>query len=164
MGAAVTHFEINARDARRQQEFYGTLFDWKIDTNNPLQYGMVDTGLKIGIGGGVGQASDQTPACVTFYVQVEDVQAYLDRALRLGGKVILPFTEIPNMVTLAMFADPEGNVIGLVKGPQSDPKPEGKPRARRQAAKKRVRKAAKKRVRKAPRRKAGKARRRKRSR
>ena len=156
MGAAVTHFEINARDAKRLQEFYGTLFDWKIDANNPMQYGLVDTGLKIGIGGGVGQSSEQTPAAVTFYVQVEDVQAYLDRALRLGGRVVVPFTEIPDMVTMAMFADPEGNVIGLVKGPQSDPKPERKPRARRKTAKKRVRKA--------PRRKAGKAHRRRRSR
>jgi predicted enzyme related to lactoylglutathione lyase len=140
MGAAVTHFEINARDTKRLQDFYGTLFDWKIDTSNPLNYGMVDTGLAIGIGGGIGQAGDQAPACATFYVQVEDVQAYLDRAIRLGGKVVVPFTEIPDMVTMAKFADPEGNLIGLVKGPQSVPKPAGKPRARRKSARKPARK------------------------
>jgi predicted enzyme related to lactoylglutathione lyase len=27
----------------------------------------------------------------------------------------VPVTEIPNMVTFAQFADPQGNVVGLVK-------------------------------------------------
>ena len=34
----------------------------------------------------------------------------------MGGKVLMPPTEIPNVVTLAMFADPDGNAIGLIKG------------------------------------------------
>ena len=49
------------------------------------------------------------------YVEVNDLQAYLDKAEKLGGKTIMPPTEIPDQVTLAMFTDPEGNVIGLVK-------------------------------------------------
>jgi predicted enzyme related to lactoylglutathione lyase len=53
---------------------------------------------------------------VTIYVQVPDLQAALDQAVALGGKVLMPPTEIPGVVTLAMFADPEGNVIGLTKG------------------------------------------------
>src|SRR5574341_770127 len=32
-----------------------------------------------------------------------------------GGKTIVPVTEIPGMVTFAQFADPEGNVVGIVK-------------------------------------------------
>jgi uncharacterized protein len=44
-----------------------------------------------------------------------DPQAYLDRIERVGGKTIVPVTEIPDMVTFAQFADPEGNVVGLVK-------------------------------------------------
>ena len=28
----------------------------------------------------------------------------------------MPVTEIPNMVTFALFADPEGHVVGVVKG------------------------------------------------
>ncbi len=53
---------------------------------------------------------------MTFYAQVDDLQGYLDKAERLGGKTVLPPTEIPDTVTLAMFTDPEGNLIGLVKG------------------------------------------------
>ena len=135
MGAAVVHFEITARDTKRAQDFYGTLFDWKIDTNNPLNYGLVATGLKMGIGGGIGPTSEGSIPQATFYVQVEDVKGYLDKVVRLGGRVVIPETVIPNMVTFAQFADPEGNIIGLLEGPQVDP-PEPKKSPRKTAKKK----------------------------
>jgi len=50
----------------------------------------------------------------SVYVQVEDPQAALDKAESLGGKTVLPVMTIPNTVTLALFADPEGHVVGLV--------------------------------------------------
>lgn len=116
MGAPVVHWEINARDARRLQKFYATLFDWTIDTENPLRYGMVLTKAGTGINGGIGQNDPFTPAPgVTFYVEVGDAEAALDRAVSLGAKIITPVTEIPGMVTFALFQDPEGNVIGLLK-------------------------------------------------
>ena len=123
MGAAVTHFEINAKDAKRAQDFYSGLFDWKIRLDPTNNYGLIDTGLKMGIGGGIGQAQEGSITTVTFYVQVEDVQKYLDKALSMGAKLIMPVTVIPDMVTFAQFADPEGNIIGLAQGPQTDPKP-----------------------------------------
>jgi predicted enzyme related to lactoylglutathione lyase len=85
-------------------------------------YGMINTGVKMGIGGGIGQVTENVAPHTMFYVQVEDVQSYLDKAVSLGGKVTVPLTEVPNMVTFAQFADPDGNVVGLVKGPQSPPK------------------------------------------
>ncbi len=126
MAAPVVHFEVNARDAKRAQEFYAELFGWKINTNNPIGYGVVDTGLKMGINGGIGQIEGDKPPFVTFYAQVEDPQAYLDKAVSLGATVITPVTEIPNMITYALFSDPEGNRVGVVKGPQSLPR--AKPR------------------------------------
>ncbi|MBI4234591.1 MAG: VOC family protein [Chloroflexi bacterium] len=110
----VVHFEIMGKDAKKTQAFYSNLFGWKIDSNNPMQYGLVDTGVKGAIGGGVGADEDGKPA-VRFFVEVHDLQAYLKRAQQLGGKTIMPPTEIPNMVTMAMFVDPDGNVIGLVE-------------------------------------------------
>jgi len=53
------------------------------------------------------------------YAQVDDLQAALERAERLGGKTILPPTEVPGGPKLAMFADPAGNVTGLVLGKQA---------------------------------------------
>ena len=49
-----------------------------------------------------------------FYVQVDDVKAYLDKAIQLGGKTLVPPVDIPTG-TFAWFADPEGNTVGLWK-------------------------------------------------
>jgi predicted enzyme related to lactoylglutathione lyase len=54
-------------------------------------------------------------AWASLLVSVEDPQAALDRAEELGGRTIMPVTELPQ-VTIALFADPEGHVIGLAKG------------------------------------------------
>lgn len=53
MGQPVVHWEIGAKDARRLQDFYAKLFDWKIDANNAMNYGMVETGGQGGINGGI---------------------------------------------------------------------------------------------------------------
>ena len=111
----VVHWEIQSNQAEKVQEFFAKLFDWHVDANNPMNYGMVDTHAEGGINGGIGPTGGGTNQ-VTFYVQVDDLQAYLDKSESLGGKTIMPPTEIPDVVTLAMFADPEGNVIGMVNG------------------------------------------------
>lgn len=111
----VVHFEIMGGEGKALQAFYRSLFDWHVDADNPMNYGMVDTHTEgQGIGGGIGGEPDGH-ARVTVYVEVSDLQATLDRAERLGGKTIMPPTEIPGMVTMAMFTDPEGNVTGPVK-------------------------------------------------
>jgi uncharacterized protein len=113
MANQVSWFEVTGKDGEKLQRFYGELFDWKIDADNPMGYGMVEGGDG-GIGGGIGK-SQNGGGQVTFYVSVDDPQAYLDRAQGLGGRTIVPVTEIPDMVTFAQFADPEGNVVGIVK-------------------------------------------------
>ncbi len=114
MGKPVVHFEIAGKDGKRLQDFYANLFDWKINADNPIGYGLVDTGGE-GIAGGITGTQDGASPSVTFYIQVDDPQAYLDKIESAGGKTVMPVTVIPDMVTLAMFADPEGNVVGLVK-------------------------------------------------
>ena len=113
MANQVSWFEVSGKDGAKLQRFYGELFDWKIDADNPMGYGMVEAG-EGGIGGGIGK-SENGGGKVTFYVSVDDPQAYLDKAERLGGRTIVPVTEIPDMVTFAQLADPEGNVVGVVK-------------------------------------------------
>jgi len=117
MGAPVVHFEIVGRDGAKLKSFYTTLFDWEINSDNPINYGLVKA-EKNGIGGGIGENEPGEPGHAMFYVAVDDVQATLDLAEKMGGKTRVPITVIPGMVTFAMFTDPEGNLIGLVK---SDP-------------------------------------------
>lgn len=116
MANPVVHFEVSGKDAARLQTFYGDLFGWKINTDNPMNYGIVDTGVEGGIGGGVGPLPEGQSGWVTWYVAVDDLDAALKRAEALGGRTVNPPMEVPGGPKLAHFADPEGNVIGLVSG------------------------------------------------
>jgi predicted enzyme related to lactoylglutathione lyase len=125
MGHPVTHFEINARDAKATQKFYGDLFGWRINTNNPMDYGMVDTAAKgHGINGGIG-ATQTGRSWVTFYVDTDDLQETLATAERLGGRTVMPPVEM-GPTSFALFADPEGNVVGIAKS--TDQQPARKPK------------------------------------
>ncbi|MFQ6019539.1 MAG: VOC family protein [Dehalococcoidia bacterium] len=116
MGQPVVHFEIAAKDGKKIQDFYAKLFDWRIDANNPMSYGMADTGGQGGINGGVYQTQGDMPPYLTFYVQVDDLQGYLSKAESLGGKTVVPPTPIPDTGSFALFHDPEGHMVGLFKG------------------------------------------------
>ncbi|MCI0439826.1 MAG: VOC family protein [Chloroflexi bacterium] len=118
MAHPVVHWEITAKDAKKLSGFYTSLFDWKINVNpmpNSTEYNYVVTDGEGGINGGIFQAPENMPTYVTFYVQVDDLQKYLDKAESLGGKALFPPTPIPGMGAFAMFGDPAGNTIGLFK-------------------------------------------------
>ena len=138
MGAPVVHFELNARDGKRAQEFYAALFEWKIDANNSWNYGLVNTGVKRGINGGIGQAQSNMAPGPIFYVEVEDLPGCLAKAESMGARTVVPITEIPGMVTFAVFSDPEGLNVGLIKGMQP-PQKKAAPRKKAKPAKKRAR-------------------------
>ena len=110
----VVHFEIQSTAPWQSQKFFADLFDWDVNTANPIGYGLVEAQDGHGIGGGIGD-SDDGQTRVTFYVEVDDLQAYLDKAEELGGETVVPVTVIPDMVTMAMFADPTGAIVGMVQ-------------------------------------------------
>lgn len=110
----VVHFEVTGKDGSKLKEFYSKAFGWTINDDNPMSYGIVEAQEGQGIGGGISGGDGQQNQ-VTFYIAVDDPQAFLDKVESLGGKTAVPVTEIPDMVTFAQFADPEGNVVGLVK-------------------------------------------------
>lgn len=110
----VTHWEIvSSAKGKELQTFYANLFGWNVDANNPFDYGLVDTQTEKGANGGIGPT--EGPSRVTIYAEVDDLQAYLDKAVSLGATVMMEPTEIPGAVTMAMFADPDGNSFGLIK-------------------------------------------------
>ena len=109
----VVHWEVQAKDPATQQRFFGELFSWEVDTNNPQSYGMVASAGKDTIGGGIGGGDGQSR--VTIYVQVDDINATLAKAEELGARTVMPRTDI-GMIVMAQFLDLEGNVIGLVEG------------------------------------------------
>ena len=123
MGAAVVHFEVIGKDAKLLTEFYEGMFGWKIDTDNPVGYGLVprEGNLNsdgIGIGGGIAGAmpgNDSYAGHVTFYVEVPDVEAALQEAERRGGTRIHGPDQVPGGPVLGQFLDPEGHLVGLTQ-------------------------------------------------
>jgi uncharacterized protein len=112
MGRPVVHFEIGCRDQASTVEFFSKLFDWQMQSAGPAT--MIDTGAGSGINGHITALGHEPHNFVNIYVSVDDVQAYLDKAVALGGKALLPVIKIPTG-EFSWFADPEGNMIGLFK-------------------------------------------------
>jgi len=110
----VVHFEMAGGDGKKLQEFYSSAFGWKISVDNPMNYGMVDPS-DAGVAGGVSPAGPEGSPHITVYIEVDDLQAALDKIEKLGGKTVNPPMEVPGGPALAHFSDPEGNFIGLVK-------------------------------------------------
>jgi uncharacterized protein len=114
----VLWFEVVGKDGKKLRDFYSNLFGWKIqvDTSSGFDYGMVQS-ADGGVGGGIGTSPDGSAGFATFYVEVDDLDAALAKAEKLGGKTVMPATPIPGMdLKFAYFSDPEGHVIGLSKG------------------------------------------------
>ena len=112
MTAQVIHVEVVGKDGAALQKFYGDVFGWQLDTNNPGGYGMYrqDGGLT----GGIGPSTDGGPGHVTFYVHSDDPQGILDKVTASGGRVLMPLTQVAPETTVALFADPEGHVVGIM--------------------------------------------------
>lgn len=114
---AVARFEVTGKDATALRRFYADLFGWTIlEGAKGSGFGVVQPEGR-GISGVIGPDLGGGQGHVTFYVEVDDPQAYLAKAEKLGGKTVVPPTEVPEFgLTFAFFADPEGHVVGLSKG------------------------------------------------
>jgi uncharacterized protein len=111
MGNEVIHVEVTGKDGAKLQSFYRDVLGWSLDTNNPGGYGMARWG---GFTAGIGTAQDGGPGFVTFYVHSDDPKGVLAKAEAAGGRVIMPLTEVAPETTIALFADPEGHVVGIM--------------------------------------------------
>jgi predicted enzyme related to lactoylglutathione lyase len=120
MGQPVVHFEIIGQDGDKLKSYYSELFGWKIDSDNPMNYGVIQRDGNVnadgaGIGGGVSGGPEGYGGHVTFYVEVPDPEAALALAESLGGTRIFGPDEVMPGLILGQFSDPEGHVIGVVK-------------------------------------------------
>ena len=115
MTRPVVAFQIRGKDPQRLADFYRELFGWDIAGANP--FGIIT--IPPGIGGpveGVGGhiLGAETPG-VSIFVQVLDPVETLRKAEEMGGRAVLQPFDVPGGPTIAQMADPEGNLVGLVK-------------------------------------------------
>ena len=121
MGQPVVHFEIIGRDGDTLRNYYAELFDWDIDANNPMKYGLVQRDGNtnsdgVGIGGGVSGGPEGYDGHVTFYVEVPDVEAALTKAESLGGTRVMGPETVMDALEIGLFNDVEGHLVGVVSG------------------------------------------------
>ena len=109
----VVHWEIQSQSPDKLHSFYADVFGWEVNTDNPMRYGMVDSGGQDGINGGIG-GSAHPGSRVLVYANVPSIDESLAKIEELGGKTLMPRTDV-GMVVMALYEDPEGNVMGILE-------------------------------------------------
>ena len=112
-GHAVVHFEIGCHDSSETASFFGDLFGW--DVSDAGMAKMIDTGGAQGIAGHFAELASEWGTYVTVYVEVADLERYLEKAIELGGKTLVKPVELPGQGSFAWLGSPEGHIIGLWK-------------------------------------------------
>ena len=116
---SIVHIEFPAHDPKAAGKFYGDLFGWKLQHDTAMDYLMFQPEqgpggafVKAGEGTG-GEGFTHKPGEVLLYVSTDDIDASLAKVESLGGRVLMPKTEIPNVGWFGIFADPTGNRVAL---------------------------------------------------
>jgi predicted enzyme related to lactoylglutathione lyase len=121
MGARVVHFEVvTNKNADELQRFYSEIFGWNIQNASNVPEGIPPYGLisaeDSGIGGGIGATPDPNmPGHVTFYIGVPDPEATMQEIESRGGTRLMGPDEVVPGTVIALFKDPDGNMVGLSK-------------------------------------------------
>jgi len=108
----IVHIEFSAQDREAAGQFYGQAFGWQIQQMPEMNYATFEA--EGGPGGGFNPVNQQNPSgTVLVYIASDDIEASLVKIESLGGKTIIPKTEIPQVGWFAIFTDPTGNQVGL---------------------------------------------------
>ena len=123
----VVHFEIPAKDSDKLKKFYSGVFGWKIEKGNELmsggmEYLMISTvpvdermmPTRPGVNGGMYKNKNKNLKPVN-YISVESADEYIDKIKKLGGKIIAPKQEVPQVGWTAIAEDPEGNQFAILQ-------------------------------------------------
>ena len=109
-----THIEIPADDLERARRFYGGVFGWDIGTMGGFgDYLVYRTTGEHPVGGGIGRRNVNVAATIVNYVEVDSIEAALDRVRELGGSASGTRTEVPGMGWWIAVTDSEGNPFAL---------------------------------------------------
>ena len=108
----IVHIEIPTKDAKASADFYEKLFGWHMTRDDQMNYTMWDP--HEGPGGGFSPVEmGATVGEVTVYVNSDDIEADLAKAVSLGGSLVRAKEEIPGVGWWGIFKDTTGNSIAL---------------------------------------------------
>jgi hypothetical protein len=117
MGNPFVHVELSTTDLGKAKEFYGKLFDWKLE-DTPMGGGHTYTLIDVGQGTGGGMMKHPMPGAPSMwlaYVAVDDVGAATQKARSLGATIAKDVTEVPGVGWFSIIVDPTGATLALWK-------------------------------------------------
>ena len=91
------------------------MFEWGSQSMDDFPGNQMFDGGEVGLGGAEGKGPETMPNYVTVYFEVDHIGEYLEKIEAAGGMTVIPRTVVSDKVTLGMFTDPAGNVVGLVE-------------------------------------------------
>jgi uncharacterized protein len=112
------HVELNTTDVKKAKDFYGKLFDWKLEDLPAPTPGGDYTMIGVGEGTGGGMMKNPIPGAPSFwlsYVLVDDIESATKKAKSLGAQVMKDVTPVGDFGWLSIIADPTGAHLGLWK-------------------------------------------------
>lgn len=112
--ANIVWFEIPADNVARAKKFYNALFGWKIEKfPGGMEYWHIDTdGADASPDGGL-MARKHPKQAVTNYILVESVDKAAAKVKKLGGKICMEKTAVPQMGYFVICLDTENNQFAL---------------------------------------------------
>jgi predicted enzyme related to lactoylglutathione lyase len=123
MDHTIAHFEIPASDVEKLRKFYSKLFGWRIErSSGPIPYWIIETvpvdekgtPLRPGVNGGM-YKKDRPEFKPVNYISVESIDEYIEKIKALGGKIVQPKQEVPDVGWIAIALDPEGNHFAMLQ-------------------------------------------------
>jgi predicted enzyme related to lactoylglutathione lyase len=113
-GRFVWH-ELMTTDTDAASDFYSRVVPWKAEDSGMPSYSLWMSG-KVRAGGLMALPADDgsaTPPHWIIYVGTPDVDATVEAAEKLGGKVLKPASDIPNVGRFAVLSDPQGAAFAV---------------------------------------------------
>jgi predicted enzyme related to lactoylglutathione lyase len=111
----VVRWQILSPDPAKSAAFYEKLFAWKVSSANALGYRELSTGLPGSIDGGIWPAPPTERSFVQFFIEVDDLDASLAKAAKLGAQVLVPKSALPGGDEMAVLQDPTGLSFGVCR-------------------------------------------------
>ena len=115
MANSFMHVELQTKDVDKAKKFYQSIFDWRFE-DMPMGNGTSYTGIHVGEGTGGGMwtnPADNGPAHWLAYVNVDNIDATIEKVKSSGGRIVQPKTEVPDMGWYSVITDPTGATLGL---------------------------------------------------
>jgi hypothetical protein len=128
MAGTVVWHDLNTRDTAKAKSFFGELFGWEVRSREmgERKHDFLYLGEE-GFGCLLQQdQKDPMPPHFVAYVQVDDLDAAVQRALRGGGKAPVPRMAITDKDAFAILVDPLGATFAAYT--TANPLPPGYPK------------------------------------